>query len=471
MIGLLSCLRAADRSKPARIGLSSSVSLSGVTPGERVELSIRRVSFTALLADQLTQGQTRWSIPPFVYARHRYCRLARSFLTGEPTVGRIVPAPRGRWGETGAGCGRCARRYVASLEGRDSPRAREVIQFFCKTLAFKQAARSTSTNYRSRNGSPDPQQMQPVAAAAAWDLPVIESAGDLADWLRMPARRTGLVRRPQRTAHRKTPQRLRHIITTASWRNDPAALRLIEAPKPRLKEIQRRIYNRDNRQDSAAFRPSMASSRPFHPDLCRAARGPPVVLRMDLQDFFPSFPAARIQTVFRTWAIPNPSPICWEASALSPLRRMSGPKSAYAERDVIRRPHLPKARPPLRRSPTSALTAPIAALPASPIPQALITLATPTISRSPVEKILNSVSTASHCTPLRSCWKKDSPSITAKRASCAKACASTWRDSVVNQRINVMRSDFDRLKATLNNCVRLGAQSQAQAPIPVFEHI
>jgi RNA-directed DNA polymerase len=34
---------------------------------------------------------------------------------------------------------------------------------------------------------------------------------------------------------------------------------------------------------------------------------------------------------------------------------------------------------------------------------------------------------------------------------------------VVNQRMNVMRSDFDRLKATLNNCVRLGAESQNRA--------
>ncbi len=31
---------------------------------------------------------------------------------------------------------------------------------------------------------------------------------------------------------------------------------------------------------------------------------------------------------------------------------------------------------------------------------------------------------------------------------------------VVNQRLNVVREDFDRLKATLTNCIRFGAQSQ-----------
>jgi hypothetical protein len=31
---------------------------------------------------------------------------------------------------------------------------------------------------------------------------------------------------------------------------------------------------------------------------------------------------------------------------------------------------------------------------------------------------------------------------------------------VANERVNIRRSDFDRLKATLNNCVRLGPESQ-----------
>ena len=31
---------------------------------------------------------------------------------------------------------------------------------------------------------------------------------------------------------------------------------------------------------------------------------------------------------------------------------------------------------------------------------------------------------------------------------------------VVNQRVNVPRIDFDRLKATLTNCLRFGAESQ-----------
>jgi hypothetical protein len=39
---------------------------------------------------------------------------------------------------------------------------------------------------------------------------------------------------------------------------------------------------------------------------------------------------------------------------------------------------------------------------------------------------------------------------------------------VANQRINVRRTDFDRLKATLTNCVRLGPESQNREAHPSF---
>ena len=39
---------------------------------------------------------------------------------------------------------------------------------------------------------------------------------------------------------------------------------------------------------------------------------------------------------------------------------------------------------------------------------------------------------------------------------------------VVNQRVNVIRADFDRLKATLTNCVRHGPESQNRDAHPQF---
>src|SRR5262245_48459497 len=57
-----------DALSPARSDLRVRFSLSGVTPGEREELSIRRVSGAARCAEWLTQGETRWGIPPFSHA-------------------------------------------------------------------------------------------------------------------------------------------------------------------------------------------------------------------------------------------------------------------------------------------------------------------------------------------------------------------------------------------------------------------
>lgn len=39
---------------------------------------------------------------------------------------------------------------------------------------------------------------------------------------------------------------------------------------------------------------------------------------------------------------------------------------------------------------------------------------------------------------------------------------------VMNQHMNVMLPDFDRLRATLTNCVRLGPQSQNRESHPAF---
>jgi len=43
---------------------------------------------------------------------------------------------------------------------------------------------------------------------------------------------------------------------------------------------------------------------------------------------------------------------------------------------------------------------------------------------------------------------------------------------VTNSKVNVMRGDFDRLKATLTNCVRMGPESQNREAHPKFrEHL
>ena len=87
----------------------------------------------------------------------------------------------------------------------------------------------------------EPQQMQPVAAAETWDIPVIESAGALADWLLLTPGELEWFADLKRLGYsRKDRPQLRHyhyrVLTKRSGR-----IRLIEAPKPRLKKLQRQI--------------------------------------------------------------------------------------------------------------------------------------------------------------------------------------------------------------------------------------
>ncbi len=48
------------------------------------------------------------------------------------------------------------------------------------------------------------------------------------------------------------------------------------------------------------------------------------------------------------------------------------------------------------------------------------------------------------------------------------ACAQHLAGLVVNRRLNVLRTDYDRLKAILTNCIRHGADSQNRAAIADF---
>src|SRR5947209_1888060 len=126
--------------------------------------------------------------------------------------------------------------------------------------------------------------MQPVPAAVTWSIPPIETEGDLARWfsvwpgeLRWFADLKGLTFGTERA-------RLSHyhyrLLTKSS-----GAIRLIESPKPRLKEMQRQILA------------SILEKVPAHSAVHGFFKGRSVktftaphvgrrvVLRMDVQDF------------------------------------------------------------------------------------------------------------------------------------------------------------------------------------------
>src|SRR6266568_4721054 len=146
--------------------------------------------------------------------------------------------------------------------------------------------------------------MQPVAAVVGWNIPEIESPAALAEWLGVSFGELRWFADLKGLAYKNNQPLLSHYHYRVLAKQS-GGLRLIEAPKPRLKEMQRLILERILEQVPAhpaahGFIKGRSIKTFVAPHVGRR-----VVLRMDLQDFFPSFGAARIQSVFRTLGYPE----------------------------------------------------------------------------------------------------------------------------------------------------------------------
>jgi hypothetical protein len=141
----------------------------------------------------LTQGETGWSILPFVPSlsismpSHSLLRaLARAFLAGEQSVEQVVVRSSQTLGNHWQRLRPLARRYVKAFARRTRPRHRDVVQFLLQDRGFLEISSRYFRELPVAHWLTEPQKMQPVEAASTWDIPAIESVGSLADWLRIP---------------------------------------------------------------------------------------------------------------------------------------------------------------------------------------------------------------------------------------------------------------------------------------------
>ena len=231
--------------------------------------------------------------------------LARSILAGEPSVEGIVARASRTLGRRWRWLRPLARRYLAARSGRVRPRQRDILQFLDEDPGIRRAWGEHSSELSIEQYLNEPQQMQPVAAAESWDLPAIESAGALAEWLLLYPSELDWFADLEGLGYKTKRPRLRHYHYRALAKGS-GAIRLIEAPKPTLNELQRKILaeilNRIPAHPAVhGFRRGRSIKTYVSPHI-----GKRVVLKMDLQDFFPSITGARIQTVFRTMGYPEP---------------------------------------------------------------------------------------------------------------------------------------------------------------------
>ena len=399
--------------------------------------------------------------------------LARSFLAGEPAVEPIVARGARTLGRPWRWLRPLARRYVASIAGRVRPRHRDVVEFLRHDPGFERA--QSKHKLSVAEWLPEPQRMQPVLAAGKWDVPPIESAGALADWLGITLTELLWFADLKALGYKKPSEQLRHyhyrVLTKKSGN-----IRLIEAPKPRLKELQRRILA--GILEQIPLHPVAHGFRKAHSikTFVTPHVGRRVVLRMDLHDFFPTFTYARIQALFRTVGYPESvanllAGICTNATPRDAWRdldwdvdrtQLREARSLYSQR------HLPQG------APASPALANVCAFRVDCRLSGLAQAAGAEYTRYADDLAFSGGEAFDRCVErfslhaaailLEEGFHVNHHKTRIMRQGVRQRLAGL----VVNQRVNVQRSEFDRLKATLTNCVRLGPESQNRDAHPNF---
>ncbi len=368
-----------------------------------------------------------------------------------------------------------AQRYVQAIEGRLRFRHRDVIRFLLGDTEFKNACSEHVGGLTVKHWLTGPQQMQPVPAARNWDLPVIESAGALADWLWLEYGELDWFADLKHLGYKDDCSRLRHYhyrILAKPF----GCIRLIEAPKRRLKKLQREILSGIlERVPAHPAAHGFVKGRSIKTFVAPHA-GQRVILRMDLRNFFVSLPAARIQAFFRTLGYPELvadllGGICsnavprdvWNGCGLE-----VDPFELQHARDLYSRPHLPQG------APTSPALANLCAYRVDCRLAGLAKSAGAQYTRYADDLAFSGNEefekrSQRFSTHVAAILLEEGLAIHHRKTRIMRRGVRQYLAGLVaNQGTNIVRADFDRLKAVLTNCVRLGPENQNRHGHPCF---
>lgn len=304
-------------------------------------------------------------------------------------------------------------------------------------------------------------QMAPAAGAPkSWNVPEITTLGDLADTLRLHPDDLGwlLSWKPEHYRHR--------------WMVKPKSgrFRLIESPKVLLKFAQRQIL----RKILCAIPPHEAA-RGFRPgcsvrDFVEPHAGKNLLVRLDLEDFFPSITAARVLRIFLTAGYPE-----GVARALTRLTTHAAPAPVMDEKPLVwlerRRlatPHLPQG------APTSPALANLSAFRLDCRLAGLAEAAGASYTRYADDLLFSGGAdfarqsrrfvVAVGAIVLEEGFRTNHRKTRVMRQGVQQHAAGI----VLNEKPNIDRREFDRLKAVLTNCARHGPASQNREGHPDF---
>ncbi|MEO0865530.1 MAG: reverse transcriptase family protein, partial [Pseudomonadota bacterium] len=240
--------------------------------------------------------------------------------------------------------GQIAKALITETRSLYAPPPKTVAAALARIDAFDRLYRTC----RRRNIWPAPDlasaEMAPIARFQHLDLPALPTLAALAEWLLLDPDTLTALADPQNRRERHGDMAVNHYHRRLIPKRS-GEMRLLEAPKQRLKAVQRQILH------------GLLARLPDHPDaygfipgrncIQAAARhaGEALVIRFDLQDFFPSLTAARAYGLFRCLGYPHTvahhlTALCTTATPPHVLDRVTP-----AMRPILRGPHLPQGAP------------------------------------------------------------------------------------------------------------------------------
>jgi hypothetical protein len=249
---------------------------------------------------------------------------------------------------------RMARRVVARVPQNPPRRQDDMVRLLVRDRGLLNAAVGGALGVRRWVVAPASMRPAP-GPPATWDVPSLATSGDVAAWLGLSVPELEWFAGTEGRSGRTTPGKLAHY--RCRWRKKPSgSLRLLEAPKPRLMAIQRRILHEIlDRVPAHAAAHGFTKGRSILTHATLHA-GAAIVIVMDLASFFAQVRASRVFALFRALGYPEPV-----ARLLTGLTTCATPAEVWAEapppttaRDVrerfsarrfYRAPHLPQGAP------------------------------------------------------------------------------------------------------------------------------
>ncbi|MEQ9379461.1 MAG: reverse transcriptase family protein [Pirellulales bacterium] len=391
--------------------------------------------------------------------------LATTFLAGQLEVDGLDERGSHLLGRQWRWIRPLAQRIESRFGGMARPRIVVLTNFIMDDRGFHRATEKHKIRPVNRLGCTP--IMGPTPKAATWQVPAICTTGELAQWLQLTPGELDWMADLRSLESKQPRQRLRHYHYRPLAKNH-GNIRLIESPKQRLKAVQHQIHTEilshiPPHEAAHGFRRGR-SIRTF----AEPHTGKSVVLKLDLQDFFPSISFAWVQALFRTAGYPERvadslAGLCTNATPLDTWENDQFPAALENIRRVrwlYAKPHLPQG------APTSPAIANLCAywldcrlFGLAHAAGAVYTRYADDLAFSGNEsfaRVAKRFQVHVCATAMEEGFQVHHRKTRVMRQGVCQRLAGV----VVNKHLNLPRNDLDRLKATLTNCIRYGVKGQ-----------